>query len=215
MSTQKGRRRRSTCTNGHGAPSFENSSGSVYATLQGGTYASIAENCSNESGSAISQHRDDISTEKKKCDLDKIDGPSQRQMRHDSERALSDSNPKSGWQTVRKRRAQPKIPEKPNGELVGTERIKKRVFYVGGISLNCTADDLKSFCENKNCTVLDCRMLPSRRHGTFSARLVVVDSCAPALGDICWPKHIFIRPWSFDTDQFSRQRRGVAEESSF
>ena len=136
-------------------------------------------------------------------------------MRHDSECALYDSNPNRGLQTVRKRRAQPKIPEKPNGELVGAERIKKRVFYVGGISLICTADDLKSFCESKNYTVLDCRMLPSQRYGTFSARLVVGDSCAPALRDIRWPSHIFIRPWSFDTDQFSRQRRGGAEESSF
>ena len=71
------------------------------------------------------------------------------------------------FQSVRKeKRATTKIPDKPHGQLVGAERIKERVDYVDGISLNCSADDLKSFCD---CSVLDCRLMPSRRHGTLPA----------------------------------------------
>ena len=106
------------------------------------------------------------------------------------------------WQTVRKeKRATTKIPDKPHGQLVGAERIKKRDYYVGGISLNCTADDLKSFCDDNNCSVLDCQLMPSRRHGTLSARLVVRESCASEVEKISCPSHIFVRPWNFDSDR--------------
>ena len=62
--------------------------------------------------------------------------------------------------------------KKPFGKLVGAQRKKKCVFYLGGISLECSNDDIILFCENQ-CPVIDCCVMSLRRNGTLSARIVI------------------------------------------
>ena len=62
--------------------------------------------------------------------------------------------------------------KKPFGKLVGAQRKKKCVFYLSGISLESSNDDIISFCENQ-CPVIDCRVMSLRRNGTLSARIVI------------------------------------------
>ena len=62
--------------------------------------------------------------------------------------------------------------KKPFGKLVGAQRKKKWVFYLGGISLECSNDDIISFCENQ-CPVIDCRVMSLQRNGTLSAEIVI------------------------------------------
>ena len=51
----------------------------------------------------------------------------------------------------------------PHGQLCGAQRIKKRVFFVGGMDPKCASKDLKQFCTRKDCCVIDCRLMPSKR----------------------------------------------------
>ena len=74
--------------------------------------------------------------------------------------------------------------------------------------------DLKFVCDDNNCSALDCRLMPSRRYGTLSARFVVGESWASEVEKISWPSHIFVRPWSFDSDRLSRLRHENAESNS-
>ena len=71
------------------------------------------------------------------------------------------------WQTVaiRKTRQRPAT-IKPTtsslaiGQVHGAQRISKRVFYVGGVSPECSSEDLLSFCE-KHCRVIQCHVMSS------------------------------------------------------
>ena len=37
----------------------------------------------------------------------------------------------------------------PHGQLCGAQRIKKKVFFVGGMDPKCASEDLKQFCTSK------------------------------------------------------------------
>ena len=81
------------------------------------------------------------------------------------------------WQTVatrktRQRQATIKPTTLSLGQLRRAQRISKRVFYVGGVSSECSSEDLRSFCE-KHCRVIQCQVMSSSRYGTVSARLDV------------------------------------------
>ena len=86
------------------------------------------------------------------------------------------------------------------GKLVGAKRERKQVFYLGGISLECSAEDISSFCGD-HCYLIDCRIILSRRHGTQAARIVVGESEGKVLESLTWPKHLYLRRWNFDTTQ--------------
>ena len=93
-------------------------------------------------------------------------------------------------------RTQPKSNKKPLGKLMGATRIKKTVFYLGGVSPECSAEDIHSFCDS-HCSLIDCRMLPSRRFGTQAARIVVQEDYATILEAMEWPQHLHLRKWNF------------------
>jgi len=93
----------------------------------------------------------------------------------------------------------PKNPKEPLGKLVGAPRIKKAIFYVGGISEDCTPTDLRDFCQT-HCPLLECRFMPSNRCGTQSAYIAVPDTCASKFEAINWPNHLYSRPWIFGDD---------------
>ena len=86
--------------------------------------------------------------------------------------------------------------KKPLGKLLGAERIIKAVYYLGGISPNCAADDIVSFCR-PYCNILDCRILSSKRTGTQAARLVIDKRTCSTLEKVEWPEHVFLQRWSF------------------
>ena len=105
------------------------------------------------------------------------------------------------WQTVatrktRQRQATIKPTTSSLGQLRGAQRISKRVFYVGGVSPECSSEDLRSFCE-KHCRVIQCHVMSSSRYGTVSARLVVSAEDGTKIEAIRWPDHVFARPWRF------------------
>ena len=87
-------------------------------------------------------------------------------------------------------------PKKPLGKLLGAKRVKKQVFFVGGINPECTSEDIKNFCQ-PHCQLIECRMIPSRMYGTQSARLVVAESDGQLLETFSWPAYCYIRPWKF------------------
>ena len=88
------------------------------------------------------------------------------------------------------------VDKKPLGKLLGAERIIKAVYYLGGISPNCAADDIVSFCR-PYCNILDCRILSSKRTGTQAARLVIDKRTCSTLEKVEWPEHVFLQRWNF------------------
>lgn len=87
--------------------------------------------------------------------------------------------------------------KKPLGKLVGAPRVRKKVYYVGGIDPACTAEDLTQYCED-SCPILDCRLMPSRRSGTWSAYVQVAEDLSHRFDSINWPENMYARPWTFD-----------------
>ena len=79
---------------------------------------------------------------------------------------------------------------------MGAERIIKAVYYLGGISPNCAADDIVSFCR-PYCNILDCRILSSKRTGTQAARLVIDKRTCSTLEKVEWPEHVVLQRWNF------------------
>ena len=86
---------------------------------------------------------------------------------------------------------------KPLGKLVGAPRIRRRVFYVGGIAPECSVEDLQQFCEDWQCPLIDCRLMPSRRTGTQSAYVEVAETMADKFRSITWPENLYARDWAF------------------
>ncbi len=108
--------------------------------------------------------------------------------------------PPGQWHVVQKKKAVAKPQEKRNplGKLVGAQRVKKQVFYLGGISIECFSDDIVSFCKDR-CPILECRIMPSKRSGTQAARIVVQEKDGQTLEMLEWPEHVYLRRWNFDT----------------
>ena len=107
---------------------------------------------------------------------------------------------KNGQKNAKKAKAEHRIQkpcgQKPLGKLLGAERIINAVYYLGGISPNCAADDIVSFCR-PYCNILDCRILSSKRTGTQAARLVIDKRTCSTLEKVEWPEHVFLQKWNF------------------
>jgi len=81
--------------------------------------------------------------------------------------------------------------------MIGARRVKKKVFYLGGIAPGCSADDVVGHCSDLF-PILSCRMLPSRRFGTQAARIVVGEDEAHLVEAAdTWPEHVHARAWDF------------------
>lgn len=105
-----------------------------------------------------------------------------------------------GWKLVRPRRSPLEKSSPKPVPLKGANRIRRRVFYLGGIDAQCSSDDIIQYCRDRNVRVASCRLLPSKRFGTTSARLSVAEEDARAseiLGKNFWPNLVSIRPWDF------------------
>lgn len=83
--------------------------------------------------------------------------------------------------------------------LQSAKRVRRSVFYVGGMDLQSTAEDVVNHCEEKGVSVTACRVFPSKRNfGTLAARLTIAEEgSATAQGDTFWPAGVSVRPWRF------------------
>ena len=107
--------------------------------------------------------------------------------------------PPEQWHVVLKKKQITKPIEtqkKPLGKLLGATRIKRQVFYMGGINTECSVEDIESFCQ-EHCRLLACRIIPSRRYGTQAARIVVDEHDGHVIESLPWPKHLYVRRWNF------------------
>ena len=110
------------------------------------------------------------------------------------------------WKTQRKKRSTATVQTTiPLGELVGSPKVRKKVFYVGGIAPTCTAEDLLLYCED-SCPLLDCRLMPSRRTGTRSACVEAAEDLSQRFASITWPENVYAHPWTFNDRQTSKSR---------
>ena len=85
-------------------------------------------------------------------------------------------------------------------QLRGSGQIRRAVYYLRGISPECTAVDIQRYCDQRRIRVSSCRILQTRRFGTNAARLSVAQIDAEKEGMMSedfWPEHITIRPWVF------------------
>ena len=83
--------------------------------------------------------------------------------------------------------------------LKGGKKIARKVVFVGGISINCCAEDLLAYCRQKQVEVTGCRMYSSKKvYGTMWARLTVVDKDeSKVLEPDFWPQDVSARRWEF------------------
>lgn len=87
------------------------------------------------------------------------------------------------------------------GRLTSSRPMKRAVFFVGGIGLQCTVEDVVEHCQENGTTVTSCRVFPSRRNfGTLAARLTVAsEDSDKVLTDGFWPDGVSARKWEFDS----------------
>ena len=83
------------------------------------------------------------------------------------------------------------------GKLLGAERVKKKVYYLGGVHPDCVSNDIISFCLGNQCELIDCRLFTSKRCGTQAARITVEKSRSDILETLEWPDHMYVREWNF------------------
>lgn len=134
-----------------------------------------------------------------------------RELRKDVEVGGTINPPTQGWSEVvrSKPRAQPKersleaaarIRSQPRRivGLKGAEKTSIRPYHLSGISLDCTAEDVISFCRNRRVVATGCFILrPRVRHATLSAKIFMDSSTEEQfLNQNFWPSFINCRPWS-------------------
>ena len=102
---------------------------------------------------------------------------------------------KYDWSIVREAANRHRKP----ADLRGGKKIARRVVFVGGININCSADDLVAYCRKKNVEVTGCRLIPSRTvYGTLYAHLTVAEHDEiNVLKNEFWPEHVTAREWKF------------------
>ena len=110
-------------------------------------------------------------------------------------------------------------PKNSGQHLRGSPKTKRVVFYLGGIADDCSAEQIKAYCEERHVRVSNCRLLPSKRFRSVAARLCVAATDAEEhniLHESFWPADISIRPWMFegaDRSENLHARPGSSEAS--
>ena len=101
--------------------------------------------------------------------------------------------------------------QKPShGKLLGANRIKRKVFYLGGIDPKCGNEDIdiSEFCKPV-CELLECRLMPSRRFGTLAARIVINEKDAEKFQSLHWPDYCFLREWVFNFHEAEKRPKNA------
>ena len=74
--------------------------------------------------------------------------------------------------------------------------MKGSAFYLGGLSLDSQADDIRHYCREHGVLLSGVYLIHTRVWGTQSAKLyVATDSAECVLSDNFWPKNIRCRVW--------------------
>ena len=71
------------------------------------------------------------------------------------DQSATNRQPESNWSSVVKKKRKPDLPKpnvqspdttekKPMGKLLGAERVKKKVYYLGGVHPDCVSNDIIS-----------------------------------------------------------------------
>lgn len=95
--------------------------------------------------------------------------------------------------------------------LKGAVRVKRAVYFVGGIDLESSEDSVREYCKQRNVRLFNCRFLPSKIFGTKSARITVAATDASTediQSDNFWPSNITVRPWSFPSRTLGESNDG-------
>ena len=78
--------------------------------------------------------------------------------------------------------------------LWGAQKAPVEVYHLSGIDLDCTADDVLTYCREKGVLATACYLLPRRvRHSTQIAKLFA--SSADVQKPEFWPDFVSCRPW--------------------
>ena len=78
----------------------------------------------------------------------------------------------------------------------GAQRVEVKTFHVAGISLDCSAADVISYCRRKKVLATACNLLHSRIWGTQSAKLYVPLSHEDLVASSgFWQGFVRCRPW--------------------
>ena len=86
----------------------------------------------------------------------------------------------------------------PSGgcSLSGAQRVRTSKFHLRGISLDCSAESIISYCRQRKVLVTGCYLIRSTVWGTQSAKLFVSEACSQTiLNDGFWPKFVSCRQW--------------------
>ena len=99
----------------------------------------------------------------------------------------------------------PPAPGKPE-HVQSAERIARSSFFLGNLSLDCTAEDLVEYCKTKGVTVTRCHVFPSKRKfGTLCSKLVVISNHASIVSsEGFWREGVFIREWIYPASETSQ-----------
>jgi hypothetical protein len=82
------------------------------------------------------------------------------------------------------------------GEMSPKPGPRQAHFYVYRLSKSHSADDIKSYCKDRNLSVIDCNEVCINRYTTRSFRLIVGHEGSDHLMDPSfWPKYVMCRPW--------------------
>ena len=96
--------------------------------------------------------------------------------------------------------------------LRGAQKAPVEVFHLSGIDLDCTADDVLTYCREKGVLATACYLLPRRvRHSTLIAKLFA--SSADVQKPEFWPAFVSCRPW-LDTPPEKARRGGPVKNEA-
>ena len=108
--------------------------------------------------------------------------------------------------------ARPSVSKPAVAKLAGAQCTRKQAFYLGGIASECSLKNIEAF-GSEYCSLLECRMMTSKRTGTQAARIVTAEDEVDKLKAIIWPEHLYLREWHFNVGWGTSQRWKVNEAS--
>ena len=93
-----------------------------------------------------------------------------------------------------------------------SKSARRSMFHLSGIDLDCTADDVLTYCREKGVLATACYLLPRRvRHSTLIAKLFA--SSADVQKPEFWPAFVSCRPW-LDTPPEKARRGGPVKNEA-
>jgi hypothetical protein len=97
--------------------------------------------------------------------------------------------------------------------FVGVARRQTVRFFLSGIGLSTTADNISKYLSDRDVSFSVIRMMSSKRHNSQSARINILKDDVPKINERdFWPAGVMYRKWQ-SKPMFSRSRDPYAEDS--